>query len=239
MISSLVVLENTNGKKGEDFFFLRKQDRKKKSIYLTVSVNRKEKMAKCCSWCGNERRSNEISYCQSESDERHHLCSSCHLSGHACQSSCPSCWYDLAEKFVEKQNLCSSCFAKFTDDDYQFDSKNHKLCSLCDRCLLCSFRLQTTKEFFRLSYREHDYFVQKILYQMQNCVQQIEYDYELCSICMEFLNDSSPIEILSQCKHRFHQICIEQWFRQKPCCPCCRQSYQIHYQPSETFLFTN
>ena len=187
-----------------------------------------------CSWCGNAGISTQMGFCQSEMNDRHPLCSYCHLNGHACQSSCPLCWYDLAEKFHRKENLCSSCFKKFHKDEYQLDENNHKLCSLCSECLLCSFRLQTTKEFFHLSYREHDYSIQKMLYQMQNCVQKIEYDYELCSICMECLNNSNPIEILSECKHRFHQICIEQWFKEKLCCPCCRHNYQSHYQPSNS-----
>ncbi len=186
-----------------------------------------------CSWCGIEKTSNKIKYCQSELSERHNLCSICHINGHSCQSSCPLCWYDLAEKLMKKENLCYGCIEPLNDTDYKIDNKIHKLCKLCDECLLCSFRLQTKKEFFNLSYREHDYRIQKILYQMQNCVQRIEYDYELCSICMELLNDNDQIEILNECKHRFHLICIQKWFKQKPCCPCCRHLYQFINQTSK------
>jgi hypothetical protein len=190
-----------------------------------------------CSWCENEIISNKSKYCQSESSERHNLCSYCHLNGHACQSSCPLCWYDLAEKLLKKENLCSSCFQSLNDIEYKLDKNNHKICSLCFECILCSFRLQTKKEFFYLSYRQHDYQIQKILYNMQNCVQKIEYDYELCSICMDLLNDENQIEILNECKHRFHQTCIQKWFKQKNCCPCCRHIYHNNYQPSKEIIF--
>jgi len=189
-----------------------------------------------CSWCGIERISNKIEYCQSEFSEKHKLCSSCHLNGHACQSSCPLCWYELAEKLIKKENLCSGCIQPLNDIENKFDNKNHNLCKLCKECILCSFRSETKKEFFLLSYRQHQSRIQKILYNMQNCVQRSEYDYELCSICMELLNNNNQIEILNECQHRFHLICIEKWFKQKACCPCCRHAYQIHDEPSNTTL---
>lgn len=190
-----------------------------------------------CSWCGIEKISYKIDYCQCEYLERHKLCSSCHLKDHACQSSCPLCWYDLAEKYIKKENLCSGCIQPLNDNENKIDKNFHKLCKLCDQCILCLFRLETKKDFFILSYRQLNCQRQKILYQMQNCVQKIEYDYELCSICMELLNyNNYQIQILNQCKHRFHSDCIEKWFKEKPCCPCCRHIYQIHDQPSNLYI---
>jgi hypothetical protein len=72
---------------------------------------------------------------------------------------------------------------------------------------------------------------------MQNSVQRIEFDYELCSICMESLNENNPIETLKECQHRFHLICIQKWFKQKACCPCCRHVYQVHDEPSKRGVF--
>jgi len=190
-----------------------------------------------CAWCGIKPISNKIQYCQSEYNERHNLCSFCHLNGHACQSSCPLCWYDLAEKLIKKENLCSGCFLPLIEYENPIDNKGHSLCKYCNECILCSFRKETSKEFFRLSYREHESRIQKILYSMQNSVQRIEFDYELCSICMESLNENNPIETLKECQHRFHLICIEKWFKQKACCPCCRHIYHIHDEPSHFTFF--
>ncbi|CAF1003816.1 unnamed protein product [Rotaria sordida] len=185
-----------------------------------------------CSWCHKETLSNEITYCKSDDDEKHNLCSSCHLSGHACQSSCPSCWHDLAQLLIIRDCLCAGCI-KPLDEKRKFDDKGHSLCIQCQKCILCSFRQEIKKEFFSLSYREHEPRIQNILYLMQICVQRMEIEREPCSICIEPLYGSynNPVKILDICQHRFHSKCIEKWFKEKPCCPCCRHVYQNHDEP--------
>jgi hypothetical protein len=196
-----------------------------------------------CSWCGNKTISNEMTYCISDDDDKHKLCPSCHLTGHACQSSCPLCWYYLAEQLINKSKFCSSCIEPLNESNKKQDDRGHSLCESCEQCILCSFRKETRKEFFSLSYREHEARIQKILYYMQICVQRSEKDREPCSICMEPLNGNlnNPVKILNICRHRFHSNCIEKWFKQKPCCPCCRHVYQVHDEPCEIsvllFLF--
>ncbi|CAF1189857.1 unnamed protein product, partial [Adineta ricciae] len=186
-----------------------------------------------CSWCGQELYYNDFTYCKLEDDEKHSLCSSCHLSGHACQSSCPTCWHDFAQFLISRDSLCAGC-TKPLDKGRNFDTKGHPLCIQCQNCILCSFREQTKKDFFTLSYREHEPRIQNILYLMQMCVQRIEIEREPCSICIEPLynNDLNPVKTLDQCQHRFHSKCIEKWFKEKPCCPCCRHVYQDHDEPS-------
>lgn len=43
-----------------------------------------------------------------------------------------------------------------------------------------------------------------------------------CAICLELV-DQPPYAILSNCLHRFHESCIQEWFTKKgePICPCC------------------
>jgi hypothetical protein len=190
-----------------------------------------------CSWCRRDTISNEITGCKSENHEKHNLCPSCHLSGHACQSSCPSCWHDLAQLLIIRNCLCAGCI-KPINESKNFDEKHHPLCNQCQNCILCSFRQETKKEFFSLSYREHEPRIQNILYLMQICVQRIEDEREPCSICMEPLNRnlSNSVRTLDICQHRFHSKCIEKWFEEKPCCPCCRHIYQTHDEPSKTII---
>src|SRR5205085_868209 len=96
-----------------------------------------------CSWCEKEISLNEITYCKSEDNDKHNLCSSCHLSGHACQTSCPLYWYNLSELLILKDNLCSGCIKPLNDDTKKkFDKKGHTLCCQCQQCILCLFRLQ-------------------------------------------------------------------------------------------------
>jgi|TARA_B100000795_G_scaffold245967_1_gene211401 hypothetical protein len=52
---------------------------------------------------------------------------------------------------------------------------------------------------------------------------------EKCIICLEQLeNVQNPAYELPQCKHKFHQGCINQWFRQgSPKCPLCNDTGTI------------
>jgi hypothetical protein len=49
---------------------------------------------------------------------------------------------------------------------------------------------------------------------------------EKCIICLEQLeNVQNPAYELPECKHKFHQGCINQWFRQgSPKCPLCNDT---------------
>ena len=193
-----------------------------------------------CSWCGKDTPSNEMTFCKAEDQDKHTLCSSCHLSGHACQSSCPSCWYQLSQHVIERDQLCAGCIEPLNRRERR-DGHGHSLCDHCQQCLVCAFREKTTKEFFSLPYRDHEPRIQSILYLMQLCVQRVEVEREPCSICMESLNGhlDNPVRVLDACQHRFHTTCIEKWFRHKPCCPCCRHIYHLHDEPSKILPFSN
>lgn len=188
-----------------------------------------------CSWCEKCSCSNELTLCKIEDDQPHRLCPSCHLTGHACQSSCPSCWYQLAQILILRDYLCAGCI-KPLNERKKFDEHGHFLCCQCEQCLLCAFREERGAEFFSRTYREHEPRIQNILYLMQMCVQRMEREREPCSICMEPLyeNGKNPVKILDACQHRFHIKCIDQWFEEKPCCPCCRHVYHNHDEPSNT-----
>jgi hypothetical protein len=179
-----------------------------------------------CSWCLAMVNSNELTRCRSDCIEPHELCSSCHMTGHACQSSCPTCWYEHAQRRISANRLCSGCLDKMQGDG-KVDDRSHRLCTQCSQCLLCCFRQRIDREFFALSYREHEPRVQHVLYHMQLCVQQFEDEFELCSICiepMDKLSDNS-LRTLPECRHRFHSVCISRWLKLNPCCPCCRHVY--------------
>lgn len=50
--------------------------------------------------------------------------------------------------------------------------------------------------------------------------------YDSCSICFESFNLSDPsLSIaLTECKHAYHLLCINEWFKRKKDCPVCRKS---------------
>ncbi|TKR89327.1 hypothetical protein L596_013450 [Steinernema carpocapsae] len=49
------------------------------------------------------------------------------------------------------------------------------------------------------------------------------YERFTCSICLEWLENSSPA-ISSTCGHVYHKACVENWIqRLHRRCPCCRQ----------------
>lgn len=45
-----------------------------------------------------------------------------------------------------------------------------------------------------------------------------------CSICQEEAQEGQRILEIIQCKHMFHEPCLEPWLRQKGTCPLCRVS---------------
>lgn len=45
-----------------------------------------------------------------------------------------------------------------------------------------------------------------------------------CSMCAICQQDNDNASVALHCKHDYHRSCIEQWFKVKLTCPCCRQS---------------
>ncbi|XP_078431683.1 E3 ubiquitin-protein ligase RHA2B-like [Wolffia australiana] len=46
---------------------------------------------------------------------------------------------------------------------------------------------------------------------------------EQCSVCLDAVNTGPRVQQLPCCRHIFHSLCLEEWFRQcKPSCPLCR-----------------
>lgn len=53
-----------------------------------------------------------------------------------------------------------------------------------------------------------------------------------CSICQEDITGAHVS--LRHCNHRFHQLCIGQWFEVNPRCPVCRHDIRERLQPNNT-----
>ena len=45
---------------------------------------------------------------------------------------------------------------------------------------------------------------------------------ETCSICREPINDTSIIREIKNCRHNFHQLCLDTWLENRRTCPICR-----------------
>lgn len=52
----------------------------------------------------------------------------------------------------------------------------------------------------------------------------------ICSICQEGYSDGEEIREIHHCKHFFHTLCINPWFRQHVHCPVCR--FDIRENPA-------
>lgn len=46
----------------------------------------------------------------------------------------------------------------------------------------------------------------------------------LCSICLDTLQEENSIETLELCSHSFHIECLQKWFLRQANCPLCRVS---------------
>jgi hypothetical protein len=58
---------------------------------------------------------------------------------------------------------------------------------------------------------------------MKNAVaSDLEANQEKCFICLENLSTQKKIVELP-CKHKFHKKCLNNWIRENPTCPLCRQ----------------
>ncbi|RZC59990.1 hypothetical protein C5167_021746 [Papaver somniferum] len=49
-------------------------------------------------------------------------------------------------------------------------------------------------------------------------------DSSCCSICLADYNNTDITRLLLDCRHFFHQMCIDPWLLKHPTCPVCRAS---------------
>lgn len=54
--------------------------------------------------------------------------------------------------------------------------------------------------------------------------EEIESYCAQCVICLEEFEDGDCCRILHDCKHLYHQLCIDEWLVKETCCPICRAS---------------
>lgn len=47
-------------------------------------------------------------------------------------------------------------------------------------------------------------------------------DLNNCAICQDQIQDGEVVRTIRQCRHYFHQTCIDTWFQQNVRCPTCR-----------------
>jgi hypothetical protein len=46
---------------------------------------------------------------------------------------------------------------------------------------------------------------------------------EICSICCDEIAPKTYVRRMPECKHMFHQKCIDNWLKMKPTCPNCNR----------------
>ena len=46
---------------------------------------------------------------------------------------------------------------------------------------------------------------------------------EICSICCDEIVAKARIRRMPECRHSFHQKCIDNWLKMKPICPNCNR----------------
>ena len=60
-----------------------------------------------------------------------------------------------------------------------------------------------------------------------------EEEEDICSICLDVLNNGQELRKLGGCGHQFHKECIKDWFRQNRVCPLCmREVERSQFQSS-------
>ncbi|XP_062201903.1 RING-H2 finger protein ATL64-like [Phragmites australis] len=47
-------------------------------------------------------------------------------------------------------------------------------------------------------------------------------DTARCAVCLVDYADGDELRLMPDCRHSFHQRCVDQWLRQRPTCPVCR-----------------
>lgn len=51
-------------------------------------------------------------------------------------------------------------------------------------------------------------------------------DEDICTICMESVESGKMKKVqIKNCKHKFHQACLQKWVSCNWCCPTCKQSF--------------
>jgi hypothetical protein len=59
----------------------------------------------------------------------------------------------------------------------------------------------------------------------KNQIATINNDYDTtCSICISDYNESEILKMMPQCRHFFHQSCVDTWLKVNASCPICRNS---------------
>ncbi|MBA0611586.1 hypothetical protein Godav_012261 [Gossypium davidsonii] len=64
---------------------------------------------------------------------------------------------------------------------------------------------------------------------------EIESCHADCVICLEEFKDGDTCRVLPNCKHMYHQLCIDKWLVKDEVCPLCRGSvYTLELTSSPT-----
>ena len=79
-------------------------------------------------------------------------------------------------------------------------------------CIMLGFLLY---RIFRWSYNKYETYLKNKLYSAYSGDGD-----EMCTICIEEIKDGEIIRTL-KCKHIFHKMCIDEWFKKKEVCPNC------------------
>lgn len=53
---------------------------------------------------------------------------------------------------------------------------------------------------------------------------------DTCAICQDSITANESCRLLIPCRHRFHRVCIDQWFQRSVYCPTCRHDIR---EPAE------
>lgn len=51
---------------------------------------------------------------------------------------------------------------------------------------------------------------------------------DICSICLDNLDDIKNVLECKRCKNQFHKICLDKWIEHKESCPYCR--YKVNFE---------